>query len=1082
LILQPTDYVSLHNHTVYSLLDGLNHIKKLVARAKELGMESLAITDHGRMCGALEFSRECKAAGIKPIIGVEAYMAHKTVQEKKTVDNPTDHLLLIAQNEQGFLNLSKMLSTAEAPPYFYMKPRVDLDLLSQHSEGIFCSTACINGPIARHIVAPKFKQRVKGQREWETIQWDVDEVAAIAIGGKLRDIFQERFYVEVMYHPIHDEKNMDIECVAHGKEAGVMEWAFVERATKIAQAIGAPMIATNDCHFLSPTQHAAHDVLLQINSFAARKKGGAGGMRSGLDSLYFKSFEEMRQIWSPNGERDDLLTNTKFIADSCDFEFKTGTFHLPEIDLRGNKDPMTLLKRLVLTGMDERYPGRPDDVIDRIRYELSVIQKIGVEKYFLVVADFCQWARNQGILIGPGRGSGGGSIVVYCLGITDLCPLRHDLMFERFMNPERVSMPDLDIDFEPSRRKEVIEYVRQKYGADCVAAIATFQRMKTRACIKRVGEVFEVPMDELNELTQKLPQDAGDFRVDMGELRKENEDMIRFVEQDPDRRNKMLDICEALDKTMSATSGHAAGIVIADKPIEQYIPTMVGSAERKREAWDAPRYTQVSMDDLEDLGLLKYDFLVIDYLDTIRKCIDYVQLNQGLHHEFPAEKDEPYDDPMVFDLVCSGRTLGVFQIESDGMRRTCIKLGPRTFEDLYAILALHRPGPMDYISETTGLTMEDEYIERRFKRIPVSFDHESFKPILKNTWGIMVYQEQLTAIAQVFCGYSYGQADRIRKAVGKKKKDLIEKEHGSFVPAAVKMGHPQELAEHVWSQIETFGKYGFNKSHSAGYGKLTYQTAWLKAHFPVEYAAALLAVDGEDEMQVRKYVRDCMNQGITVLVPHINLSMPLAIPEGENVRFGFRSIAGIKNCADTLCEIRGAEPFAGLGDLITRSHGRMKVSEIEKLIRVGCCDEWGSRLGLISQLEDLWKMYDKRAKKTTKAVPLFDIEDVADNQEDDPQFREEDRVAMELALLAGCYREDISLSIDMDTAQVCAICWSWEMVEKVVQVAKKYPGRTPLNIMFPSVKRHGVWVRLGTVQNTQRVRHVLTEAGCEIKE
>lgn len=1082
MALTPKDYCSLHNHTVYSLLDGLNHIEKLVARAKDLGMDTLAITDHGRMCGALEFARECKKAGIKPIIGVEAYLAHRTVEEKQTPDNPTDHLLLLAQNETGFQNLSQMLSIAEAPPYFYQKPRLDMDLLAQYSEGVICSSACINGPIARHIVAPRFKERVKGQREWKTIQWDVNEKAAIEYAGKLKEIFGENFYLEVMYHPVDETRLVDVECIQHGKEAALMEWAFVERATRIAHAVGVPMIATNDCHFLDATQHPAHDVLLQINSFRSSKKGGAGGLRSGLDQLYFKSFEEMRALWSPNGERDDLLTNTRAIADSCTFEFKTGEFHLPYIDLGGQPDDMTLLKRQVLQGMDERYPGRPQEVINRIKYELSVIEKIGVAKYFLVVADFCQWARKQGILIGPGRGSGGGSVVVYCLGITDLCPLKHKLIFERFMNPDRVSMPDLDIDFEPSRRHEVIEYVRQKYGADCVAAIATFQRMKTRACIKRVGEVFEIPADELNELTKSLPQDQGDFRIDLKELRENNEDLKKFVRVDPERREKMLDICEALDQTISATSGHAAGIVIADKPIVEYIPTMVGSRERKEERWDAPRYTQVSMDDLEDLGLLKYDFLVIDYLDVIRTCINYIKRNKGEEFEFPPEKDFDYEDQKIFDLVSSGRTLGVFQIESEGMRNVCIRLAPHSFEDLYAILALHRPGPMDYVSESTGLTMEEEYIERRFGRVPISFDHDDFKPILEDTYGVMVYQEQLTAIAQQFCGYTYGQADKIRKAVGKKKPQQIAEEKEKWVPAAMAQGHSEELALHVWGQIETFGRYGFNRAHSAGYGKITYQTARLKAYYPVEYMAALLAIDGEDEIQVKKYVRDCMSQGIRVLPPDINESEPLAIPVGDEVRFGLRSIAGIKNCADTICQIRADEPFKNLSDFISRLHGtNVKYADVEKLIRAGCCDQWGRRLGLMKNAKDLWKLRDKNARRKVQSVPLFDIGDTVESTEA-PVIREEDRIRAELELLSGCYREDVTTTREVHSTRVKIVCWDLEMTKRAAEIPNSYPGRTPLLAMCPTERRHAMWLQLGTVQNSTKVRQVLKDLGCKILE
>jgi len=1079
--LTPADFVSLHNHTTYSLLDGLNHIKDLVARAKELGMPALGITDHGMMCGVLEFARECKKQEIKPIIGVEAYMAHDTVQEKITPENPTDHLVLLAMNQRGYENISRMLSIAQTPPYFYRKPRLDLDLLAQYSEGVICSSACINGPLARHICAPEFKRRVG--RNYEQVKWDVDVQKAIEIGGKLAEIFPDRFFVEVMDHTMEDTSHMSPECVHHGEEAVLMERAFIDNATTIAKAIGVPMIATNDAHFLDASQHAAHDVLLQINSFRDVKSGKAqGGMRSGLSSLYLKGFEEMQQLWTPNGERDDLLTNTKYIADMCDFEFETGVFRFPEIDLKQYADHDALLRRLVAEGFKTRYPEATEEHKSRVRYELEIIKKIGVAQYFLVVADFCSWARQRGILVGPGRGSGGGSIVVYCLGITDLCPIRHNLLFERFMNPERVSMPDLDIDFEPSRRHEVIDYVRQKYGRDNVAAIATFQSIKTRSAIKKAGEVFGIESGELNELTKKLPQDQGDFRVDLTELREENEDLKAFVSVNPDERNALLDICEAIDKTKSAISGHAAGIVIADKNIQDYVPTMVGSRERKAQDWDAPRFTQVSMDDLEDIGLLKYDFLVIDYLDVIRLCTEYIALNQGHHHEFPAEKDESYDDPKIYDLVCSGRTLGVFQIESDGMRRICLRLAPRNFEDLYAILALHRPGPMDYVSPETGLTMEAEYIERKFGRVPITYPHESFEPILNWTYGIMVYQEQLTSVAQTFCGYTYGQADKIRKATAKKKPELVAEEKEKFIPAALEQGHPEDLAHAVWNQIETFGRYGFNKSHSAGYGKLTYQTAYLKAYYPVEYMAALLTVDGEDSKQVKKYVRDCMTQSILVLAPDINKSGAGALPEGENVRFGLRSIAGLKSATDKLVEIRNAGgPFKDLPDLVKRVHSTLRQVDVEKLIQSGCCDDWGSRLGLLTALKDLYKAHKQQAKKQVKTVPLFDVSDTVDVT-DAGEMRAADREAMEIELLAGCYREDVEPGQNVETHRIRVIAWDWDMARQVTDLSKRYPGRVPLFVTLPSKNRHYITMRIGMVQNTKRIRNELTKIGCEVRE
>jgi DNA polymerase-3 subunit alpha len=1073
-----SDFVHLHVHTTFSLLDGLNHIEKLVDRAVELEFDTLAITDHGTLAGAFEFSRVCKKRGIKPIIGCEAYLAHETAQEPSGALNPTDHLLLLCQDEKGYRNLCELLTKASVPPYFHYKPRVDLELLSQHSEGLICSSACIQGPIARHLTKMPVYDRTKKTQ----VPWDQDVKKAIDFAGRLGEIFKGRFFVELMNHQADPSSisGMDVECCKSYEETMLMQQEILKWGVQVANAAGVPLLATNDAHFLTREDHAAHDAVMQISTTRDKKAGSKSRvLRSGLTELFLKSETDMVALFS---SVPSAIKNTRWVADACNFEFKTGQFHLPKVDVpQGFKSVNHYMRHLTGVGFKERYPSATDLERKRARYEVAIIERMDVAAYMLVVAEFCTWARQKGILVGPGRGSAGGSIVAYCLGITDVDPIRHGLLFERFLNPDRVSMPDIDVDFEVGRRKEVIEHVREVYGRNQCAAISTFQSMKVRSSIQKVGELFGFTRLDLLELTRTFPPDAGEFRMTIEDLRREHKPLIDWVNQDKVKRDRMLDICERVDKTKSASSAHAAGIVIADRPIVEFMPTQVGSVERKRKDWDAIRFTHSPMDDLEDHGLLKVDALVIDCLDIIRKCREYIQLTQGFDFHFKPEWEETYDDAAVFRLVKSGRTTGVFQLDSDGMRKVCFQLQPDNFQQLAVVVALHRPGPMDYEDPETGLTMEQTYIHRKHGRQAVAYDHPLMEPILEDTFGVMVYQEQLTQIAEALCGYSYGQADKIRKATAKKKPKEVAIEKSKFIPAAIDyVGIDQALAELIWSKIETFGRYGFNRAHALAYGKLSYWTAYLKAHFPVEYMAALLTVDAEKTDKVRRYISECTRMGIDVLDPCVQRSVGGFIPEGESIRFGLHAISGIRAAAQRLVQIRGGLEegrFHSFRGLVIRANGAgIQQAELERLIRAGACDDWGSRLGMLELLKALWKAEDRKKKEADKSVPLFEtIEEI--NQEVD--FRPKEKQMDHLKLLADCYSIDVSTSTAATLMRLGVRCQR-EDLDLIVDLVRTHSGRCPLMVRFPSEKAGDIVIQLGSVRRTQKLIEAFKKIRCEV--
>ena len=1077
---QTRDFVHLHCHSVYSLLDGLNPIKPMVKRAKELGMSSLALTDHGRMSGALEFHLECRKQGIRPILGCEIYLAHATVQEPAGPANPTDHLILLCQNQTGYQNLCRILTIAEKPPYFYSKPRVDLDLLSRHAEGLIASSACVMGPVARHVVEGAIYDRSTK----EYVPWSRDIGKAVAYAGKLKEIFGGRFFIEVQDHSANpqDLHRMHPECRHSYDEAMRMEKAFLAHARKVAAEAGVPWLATNDCHFLGPESYRAHDVLVQLST----KRDGSGSLRSGLDQLYLKSAEEMWQVF---GHYPDLLTNTVWVAEQCDVRFEEKGFKIPRFDcvaIGQPSDPKLAMRSLAMEGAGRLYGTNghfetvPDEVAKRLDFEVETVAKIGVCDYMLIVADFVNWARRQGIRVGPARGSAGGSVLSYCLGITAIDPIRHGLIFERFMNPERVSMPDIDVDFPPERVQEVIDYVRDKYGDEYVARVATFQTLDTKAALQRVAiDIYGQDRREIFTLTKSLPEKQGHFGTPLAELRETHKGLRDWVARNPAERNEILDVVAQIVGVKQAASAHAAGVLVGDKPLRAYVPLMVGSSERKARDFDAIMHTQVPMDNLEELGLLKIDFLAVDSLSAIDTCLRYVKRTQGIDFEFPIDRDEGYDDPDVYRLVQQGRTAGVFQIDSEGMRRVCMLLRPETYDQLYAILALHRPGPMDMVDEKTGLTMEETFIHRRRGWQEVSYLMPEIAPVLEPTFGVLVYQEQIIQIAQVVCGYSGAQADVLRKGVGKKVPEVIAKEKGKFIPAAVAKGHDPAVVERLWSEIETFARYGFNKSHTVGYSVLTYQTAYLKAHFRLEYMAALLTIKADNDRFVRKYVDECARLGIRVLGPDINRSQPGWVPEEGAIRFGLRSIMGIDAAASKLVQVRESLPGQAFGDFrstIDLLHAEgFKQADMDTLVRAGACDHWGRRLAMRSALADRWKILDKRRKKPQKAVQLFS--ETIEGLGEGPDMRDEDRQTDHVALLAGCYDVDLAPA-GTDVITIRMVARDRESLLAAVDLAQRHRGSTPLHVGLPLASGHRAWLQAAKVRDSAEFRTALEETGC----
>ncbi|MBY0489888.1 MAG: DNA polymerase III subunit alpha [Gemmatimonadaceae bacterium] len=918
-------FVHLHCHSEYSLLDGANRIDDLITRAQQFEMPALAITDHGNMHAAWEFQEKARKAGVKPILGMEAYVApgdRRTRGRPAPGVKPYYHLVLLARDLVGYKNLVKLTSLGYTEG-FYTKPRIDRELLAAHSEGLIVSSACLAGEVATHLM----DDRIAEARE--AAAW-------------YAELFKDRYYLEVQAHTSEGQATLNAKVLS------------------LADDLGLPVIATNDAHFLSHDDHEAHDVLLCIG--LGKDRNDKDRMKYD-DGLYFKSADEIRPFFPG---REDVLTNTLAIADAVDVQFAK-KYYVPSFPLPdGVATENDLLVQLATDGAKARYGDPlPANVQERLDYELGVITKTGYSGYFLITADFIKAARDRGIPVGPGRGSAAGSLVAYATRITDVCPLEFDLLFERFLNPERVSMPDVDVDFCFERRGEVIEYVRQKYGKDSVGQIVTFGTMKSRAAIKDVGRTLGFTPAETDALAKLIPN-APNFSLTVKEAIEQVPEVKQFYESDA-RYRQLLDFAVRLEGLSRHTGVHAAGVVIAPGPLDQFVPICTQATKGSGSDGDERVIvTQYDMTALEKAGMLKMDFLGLTTLTVITDTLKAIKERSGI--EVTLE-ERGFTDPKTYEVLRAGRTGGVFQFESPLATDVLKRMRCDRFDDLVASNALLRPGPLD-------AGMHNVYIRRKRGEEPTVYPLPELEPILSNTYGVITYQEQVMRIAQVLAGISLAEADVLRKAVGKKDAELIKKELGKFTEKSIARGYDPKIIEELAGQIETFGRYGFNKSHSVAYSVVAYHTAFLKTHYPAEFMAALLSSNIGKTEEIIKYIAEAREMGLEVLAPDVNESgWRFTVVGDKRIRFGLGAIRNVgRGAIDTLLEARKDGPFTSLYDLCSRVDLRVFNKRVfEALIAAGACDALGGhRAQLIAALDAAMSEASLQQEEAAKGqVSLF---------------------------------------------------------------------------------------------------------------
>ena len=904
-----SDFVHLHCHTEYSLLDGAIRLKDLCNRAKDFGMPACAITDHGNMYGAAYFAKQCAEVGIKPIFGCEVYVCHDHFDKTSELARKRNHLILLAQNDTGYHNLVKLVTKGFLEGFHY-KPRVDKALLRQYAEGLICLSACIAGEVPRAIQAG-----------------DMDK--ALALAREYADIYPGRFYLELQSNGLQEQVTVN---------NGLME---------IAEQLHLPLVATNDCHYLDAGDVEAHEVLLCIQTQTTMDD--PKHMRFETTELYYKSAEEMEAAFSHVPE---ALANTMRIAEQCNVELDFGHHYFPVYPLPEGATLESEFRRLAEEGLELRLQKHPDPAsVDadayrqRLRYELDVICNMGFPGYFLIVQEFINWAKDHGIPVGPGRGSAAGSLVAWALRITNLDPIPYNLLFERFLNAERVSLPDIDVDFCERRRVEVIQHMVDTYGKDSVAQITTFGTMKAKGVVRDVGRALGMSFAETDRIAKMVPDD---LKMTINKAMEAEPELQKLYDGDPQVK-KLLDTARRLEGLARHASTHAAGLVVSDKPMDEYLPLYTGKRGELVTQFDGPM--------TEQTGLVKFDFLGLKTMTLIQDTLDNISL-QG---QTPPDLDNlPLTDAATYELYSRGDTDGVFQVESSGMRQYLRMLKPSCFEDVIAMLALYRPGPL-------GSGMVDEFIKRKHGQVPVVYPHDSLSDCLRDTYGVIVYQEQVMQIAQIIASYTLGGADLLRRAMGKKKAEAMAKERVKFVDGAKANGIGREKADEIFDLMEKFAAYGFNKSHSAAYALVSYFTAYLKVHHKVEFMAALMTSEMGNQDKLLKYVSCCKDMGIDVVQPSINDSQRAFSAKDGKVVFG---LGGIKNVGDeAIREIMEARAeggaYASLLDLCCRVNLRKVTKRVlESLIKGGACDCLGvSRAAMIATLDGVVARAQKKAKE-----------------------------------------------------------------------------------------------------------------------
>ena len=889
------EFVHLHLHSEMSLLDGMSRVSEIPGRIRELGMDACALTDHGVLYGLIDFDEACRQQGVRPILGVEAYMApgSRFDQGGGAGERSSYHMLLLAMNDVGWHNLVRLMSIASLEG-FYRRPRIDKEVLRQLNEGLIGSTGCLQGEVPSLLRLGR-----------------VDE-ARRAIADYI-DIFgRERYIVEVWDHDMPEQRPVVRQLLALAKEFGLR------------------VVATQDAHYLRREDAEAHDVLLAIQT--GKTLDDPGRLRYPNDEFYVKSPAEMAALFH---ELPEALSNTLWVRDACDVKLGEGKILLPRYEVPGGEDPDHYLRRLCQERLPRRYPNPSAEVRERMAYELDVIARMGYQSYFLIVADFVDFARGAGIAVGPGRGSAAGSLVAYVLGITDLDPLRYHLLFERFLNPERVTMPDMDIDFDYRRRHEVIEYVQRRYGQDHVAQIITFGTMAARAAIRDVGRVLQWPYADVDRLAKLVPAEIG---ITLNRALEGSE--LGAVYRSDELARGLLDFARQLEGLPRHASVHAAGVVIAPQPVSELVPL--------QKMPDGSVVTQFPMTTLEHLGLLKMDFLGLRTLTVVEQAR---RLAAGQGEAPPPLAELPDDDPTTFRMLQAADTWGVFQLESSGMQDMLRDLRPSHVEDIIAAVSLYRPGPMENIPL---------FIQSKHAGTP-NYLHPDLEPILRDTYGVIVYQEQVMQVAAVMAGYTLGEADLMRRAMGKKKREILEAEQDRFVAGCLRKGYTRELGQELFDLILRFANYGFNKAHGAAYGVLAYETAYLKAHHPVAYAAALLSSVADNSDKVAEYLEDVRRRGIAVLTPDVRRAEADFSVEGQAIRFGLSAIKGLgTTTAQEIVEARGGGPYRDFFDFTSRLAGKLNRRTLEALVQAGACDGFSeSRAALFAAIDDSLRM-DRR--------------------------------------------------------------------------------------------------------------------------
>ena len=951
-------FAHLHVHTEYSLLDGSNKIKECVARVKELGMNSVAITDHGVMYGVIDFYRAAKAAGIHPVLGSEVYVAPGSRFSKEPGQGNEDryyHLVLLAENDTGYHNLMKIVSRGFTEGYYY-KPRVDLEVLEEFHEGIIALSACLAGEVQRYVA---------------------------------RGLYEEGKEAALRYEHIFGKGNFFLELQDHG----IAEQQLVNQGLlRMSRETGIPLVATNDVHYTYADDVKPHDILLCLQT--GKKLADEDRMRYEGGQYYIKSEEEMKALFPYALE---ALENTQKIADRCQVEIEFGVTKLPKYDVPDGWTSWEYLNKLCHEGLAERYQPVSEELTTRLDYELSVIKTMGYVDYFLIVWDFIKYAKDHGIMVGPGRGSAAGSLVSYCLGITTIDPIRYQLLFERFLNPERVSMPDIDVDFEPEGRQAMIEYVSRKYGADCVVQIVTFGTLAARGVIRDVGRVMDLPYAFVDSIAKMVPQE---LNITLDKALAANGEFRKLYQED-EQVQELVDMSKRLEGLPRHTSMHAAGVVISQKSVDEYVPLSLGS--------DGAVVTQFTMTTLEELGLLKMDFLGLRNLTVIRDAVEMIGKDTGKALDLNQIN---YDDKKVLDYIGTGKTDGIFQLESAGMKSFMKELKPYSLEDIIAGIALYRPGPMDFIPQ---------YIKGKNNRDDIIYDCPQLEPILEPTYGCIVYQEQVMQIVRDLAGYTLGRSDLLRRAMSKKKGEVMQRERQNFVygneeegvPGCIKNGIDEATANKIYDEMIDFAKYAFNKSHAAAYAVVSYQTAYLKYYYPVEFMAALLTSVIDNSGKVAEYIYSCRQMGIQILPPDINKSVGTFSVENGNIRFGLTAIKSVgRPVIQAIIEERKERgEFKHLKDFIERMGGReVNKRTIENFIKAGVFDSLGGtrKQFMMIYIQIMDQVNQERKYSMTGQMSLFDLVDDEQKKEFEiplpkvGEYEKENKLAFEKEVL-GVY-------------------------------------------------------------------------------